>query len=110
MELSQVLAVVIAAAVAWFVWDGLKVREAANDALRAACTAEGLQFLDDTVALSSIWPARDDDGRVRLRRVYAFEYSDTGHNRRKGSVTLIGDAVLVLDIGVRGIASGMTLH
>ncbi len=52
--------------------------------MRAACRAQGLLFLDDTVALDRIRLARDGDGRMRLRRVYRFEYSDTGTNRRRG--------------------------
>jgi hypothetical protein len=34
-----------------------------------------------------------------LRRVYGFEYSDTGHERRTGTVTVSGDRVTALDIG-----------
>jgi hypothetical protein len=33
-----------------------------------------------------------------LRRTYAFEYSDTGDNRRSGSVTLLGDTVELLHV------------
>jgi len=54
-----------------------------------------LLFLDDTVGLESVWPARDDEGRLTLRRVYGFEYSDTGDNRRKATVTLVDDQVSV---------------
>jgi len=50
---------------------------------------------------------RNDEGRLKLRRVYGFEYSDTGHNRRKGSITMLGDAVLALYIGLR-VAPGDT--
>ena len=69
----------------WFLWDSLKAREAANAAIRPACRAEGLLFLDDTVALDRLRPERDDDGRMRLARVYRFEYSDNGTNRRRGT-------------------------
>src|SRR5207253_11062508 len=87
----------------WFLWDSLKVRERANAAMRTACREEGLLFLDDTVALQSVWPARDDDGHLTLRRIYEFEYSDTGHNRCKGNITMIADAVAALYIGPRPI-------
>lgn len=94
----------------WFVWDSLRAREAANSAIRAACTAEGLLFLDDTVALASLRAVRDADGRLRLRRVYGFEYSDTGNNRCKASVTLVGQAVGAIEIGVRSAPDAATLH
>lgn len=110
MTLTELLASLLLAAVAWLVWDGLKAREAANAAMRAACKAEALLFLDDTVALESMWPVGNDAGRLTLRRVYGFEYSDTGDNRRKGSVTLIGDRVWSIDIGSLSPRSGETMH
>jgi hypothetical protein len=72
------------------------VREA-----RAACADEDLQLLDDTVAIRSFRPARDDAGRLRLQRTYAFEYSDTGDNRRQGSVTLLGQDVVMVSLRAR---------
>jgi hypothetical protein len=100
MTLFDILGLLVLAAGGWFLWDSLRVREIANAAMRAACKAEGLLFLDDTVALRSLWPGRDKDGRLRLRRVYEFEFSDTGHNRRRGSVVMLGDIVSLVDIGV----------
>lgn len=95
-ELAGFLAVV---AGGWFLWDSLKAREAANVTLRAECRAQGLQFLDDTVALDRIRPARDDNGRVQLHRVYRFEYSETGNERRRGRIALAGATVESVDMG-----------
>jgi len=92
-EIAAILACVLAS---WLVWDTLKAREAANEAMRAACERSGYLFLDDTVSLVSVRPVRDDEGRVRLSRVYTFQYSDTGHNRRNGSITLRGSTVTAL--------------
>ncbi len=39
-----------------------------------------------------------------------FEYSDTGNNRRKGTVTLLGNDVHAVDVGVRQAPEGETLH
>jgi hypothetical protein len=104
LTLSQILGLLLVAGAGWFVWDSMKIREAANAAMRAACESRGMYFLDDTVALQSLKPVRNDDGRIVLRRVYAFEYSDTGHNRRKGSITLEADVVVALDVGLRLVA------
>ena len=49
---------------------------------------EVLPPVELTALLVSVRPVRDDEGRVRLSRVYTFQYSDTGHNRRNGSLTL----------------------
>ena len=110
MGVAEILVVLVVAAVGWFVWDSLEAREAANSAIRRACAAEGLLFLDDTVALDSVWPARDAEGRLQLRRAYGFEYSDTGNNRRKGTVTLLGNDVHAVDVGVRQAPESETLH
>ena len=99
MGVPEILGLFVLVAGGWFVWDSLRTREAANIAMRAACEAEGLLFLDDTVALRSVWPVRNEEGHVVLRRVYDFEYSDTGHNRRNGSITMVGGSVSVLNIG-----------
>ena len=47
---------------------------------------------------------------MTLRRVYAFEYSDTGNNRRPGSVALIGHRVIAVSIGARPVPWGRILH
>jgi hypothetical protein len=85
----------------WLWLDSLKARETAVSAAREACRADGLLLLDDTVAISSLKLARDEDGRIRLQRAYAFEYSDTGNNRLPGSVVLIGRRVVLFNVGVR---------
>jgi hypothetical protein len=90
MEFWDILGWMAAAGIGWLFWSSLKAREAANHAIRAACKRESFFFLDDTVGLRSIWPVRDDEGRMTLRRIYGFEYSDTGNNRRYGAVTMMG--------------------
>ena len=109
MDVLEILALLVVAAIGWLLWGNLKSRESANGAIRRACEANGLLFLNDTVGLDSIRPLRNADGRVVLRRVYGFEYSDTGHDRRKGSVTLIGDTVTELSLG-QPAPDGVTLH
>ncbi|MGE5170370.1 MAG: DUF3301 domain-containing protein [Rudaea sp.] len=107
LGLPEIAAVALVALAAWFVWDTLKARENANDAMRAACAARGLLFLDDTVSLRSVRAVRDEDGQLRLRRIYTFQYSDSGYDRRDGSLTLTAQRVtsLVLQDGVAPAAS-----
>jgi len=83
----------LALAGAWFWLDSLKCREIALAAGERACAAQGLQFLDWTVAQARLRPERDGGGRVRFRRVYRFEYSETGNDRLEGSVSLLGRRV-----------------
>jgi hypothetical protein len=69
--------------------------------VRKTCEAEGLQLLDETISLFNMKPARNDSGRLVLRRVFQFEFSDTGDNRRRGSVHVLGGKVVLLNVGLR---------
>jgi hypothetical protein len=89
----ELLGVVLLAGLAWLAMDNLRAREAAIDAARRACAGDGVQLLDDTVMLVSLRIARDGGSRAILRRVYQFEFSDTGNNRLAGAVTLAGSRV-----------------
>ena len=106
----EILAIVVVGAVAWLWLDSLRAREAAVFAAREACAAEGLMLLDDTVSISMVKPVRDEDGHVKLKRAYEFEFSDTGDNRRKGSVVLLGRRVVLFNVGLRGATLPTTLH
>lgn len=72
-------------------------------AAREACAAEGLMLLDDTVSITGVKPARDEEGRIRLQRSYEFEFSDTGNNRRKGSVVMLARRVVLFNVGLRSV-------
>ncbi|MCC6474012.1 MAG: DUF3301 domain-containing protein [Burkholderiales bacterium] len=95
----EIVTLLALAAAGWLWFDSLRSRERALAVAPRACEREGLQFLDDTVECISVRPARDQTGRLALRRVYRFEFSDTGDNRRAGHVVMLGDRVesLTLD-------------
>jgi hypothetical protein len=96
--MTELILLVFFLALAWLWWDSMQAREAAVAAARAACESEGLQFLDDTVGIASLKPARNADGRLLLQRAYDFEFSDTGDNRVKGGVVMLGRRVILLNI------------
>jgi hypothetical protein len=110
MPTLEIIGLLLLAAAVWLWLDSLKTREIGIRAGRAACAAEDLLFLDDTVAIESIRPVRDEDGRIKLRRVYNFEYSDTGDNRRKGNVMLLGHQVVMFHIETPLPRGDLTLH
>jgi hypothetical protein len=86
----ELLALAIALAGAWLWLDSLRAREHAIAAGRAACARYGVQLLDETVAFTRLRLARDDNGRLCLRRTYVFEFSETGDNRRQGAIVMLG--------------------
>ena len=97
----EILVLLTVVALAWLWHDSLGAREAAVKAAREACVAEGLMFLDETVVITSLKPARDNEGQLKLQRAYEFEYSDTGDNRIKGGIVMLGDRVVLLNEAVQ---------
>lgn len=110
MPVVEILSLLFFGAVVWLWLDSLKAREVAVQTARAACAAEALLLLDDTVAIANLKLRRDDDGHVKLQRAYDFEYSDTGNNRLTGSIVLLGHRVTLLNVGLRLPAEIRTLH
>jgi hypothetical protein len=79
--------------VGWYWYAGMQVREQAIAVGRRTCADAGLQFLDDSVALSRTRFARNGSGQLGFLRDYRFEFSDTGNNRLPGVIRMLGDRV-----------------
>jgi hypothetical protein len=77
----------------WLWFDSMRARERALEAAARACERDGLQLLDDTVECVSLRLARSNRGHVVLRRIYRFEFSDSGDSRRGGSIVMLGGRV-----------------
>jgi hypothetical protein len=89
--------------VGWFWYANMSAREVGLGAVRQLCDEEGVQLLDETIAIAHLRPRRDHTGRLCWMRVYQFEYSETGDNRRSGSVHLLGREVIFLTLGPRPV-------
>jgi hypothetical protein len=109
MPTFELVSLIVLGGAAWFWFDTLHARQIGIQAARQACATEQLQFLDDTVASSGLGFARNGNGQLVMKRVYAFEYSDTGDNRRRGNVVLLGHRVTVIHIGLRPVGTA-SLH
>jgi len=89
----EILLLGLFGAIAWYWYAGMLVREQAVAVGRRTCVDAGLQFLDESVALSRTRFARNGQGQLQFQRDYRFEFSDTGDNRRPGVVRMLGDRV-----------------
>jgi len=89
----EIAALIAIALTVWLWFDSMRARERAVRTGQAACARDSLQFLDETVECVRIRPARNAEGRFALRRTYRFEFSDTGNNRRSGSIVMVGPEV-----------------
>ncbi len=78
--------------------DSLRARERARKVSAEVCRRQGVQLLDDTVALSRLGLARDAGGRARLERRYVFEFSATGRSRARGTLVMLGQVVEVVHL------------
>ncbi len=78
--------------------NAMRAREIAVRACVKGCRERGVQLLDQTVALSRV--RLHSKGKLRLRRVYRFEFSEQGLERYSGHVTLIGRHVVEISLGL----------
>lgn len=89
-SVTQGLILLLFVASAWFWYDSMRARESALRVGHDVCARDGLQLLDDTVQCIKLRLTRNEEGRVQLQRTYRFEFSDTGLNRRDGSIVMRG--------------------
>lgn len=74
----------------WMVLDTASARDAARRYAARYCQELGVQFLDQTVALSSTRPVRRKGAPFWLLRRFRFEFSESGNDRFPGQVTVLG--------------------
>lgn len=97
--MDALIVIAAAGAVVWFWLDSARAREIATGIGRAACEREGVQFLDQTVALGRLGIARTAQG-LRFRRLFRFDYSDEGVGRHSGYLVLVGIRLEVVNLGI----------
>lgn len=93
----EIIGVAFVGGLFWLWFESTRIHEIAVKHARSQCHVNQVQFLDYTVSLAKLKPARDEDGRLTLKRTYTFEYSDTGNNRQPGSITMLGKVVQSLN-------------
>lgn len=77
----------------WFWLDSMKINETARRIGAKLCTKNNVQFLDETVHLSSIKPGKNTLGQYKLLRTYKFEFTNSEFHRYSGELTLAGHAL-----------------
>jgi hypothetical protein len=90
VTLSALIWLTLLAAIATFWWHSDFVKNEALRQARAHCDRLGLQLLDYSMVIKAIFPVRDAQGSVRLRRKYRFEFTSTGEARYQGMIVMSG--------------------
>lgn len=90
----NILYLLLLLAVGWYWLHSIRVLELARHAGRVACAKAEVQFLDDTVEGIKLELARNVYGHRCLRRIYRFEFTETGNSRIEGRVVMLGTQVV----------------
>lgn len=88
--MNSLLILLACGLIVWFWQDSLRTRERAVQAAAQACKEINAQLLDQTVSLESIKPARSKYGRMTFKRIYGFDFSVAGYERRRGRAFMVG--------------------
>ncbi len=99
---NLVVALAVIFLLVWFWQDSLRARGRAIGAARKMCSDVDVQWLDQTVALARLRPARRPGGGWTLRRWYRFEFSEDGVTRRVGHVVLEAGRVTGIEMDSQG--------
>ena len=87
---SVFIVLLILAALIYFWLDSMKSRENAIVAAHKACRDINVQLLDHTVSLKKLKPMRDRHGKFTFMRIYEFDFSVDGSERRQGRAVMHG--------------------
>lgn len=80
----------IGVTIVWFWYNSMQIRESATNICKATCRHYGVQLLDHTVALHRLGLRWQQPQGICLSRIYNFEISEDGTNRRMGSIIMCG--------------------
>ena len=81
-----------------YLWRSDQFKRRARDLAIAQCSELNLQLLDHSMVITGIWPMRNADGRLVLRRKYRFEFASIGDRRYQGELVLAGLQLLRIDL------------
>ena len=98
-ETMLCLILVLAALYGW--QNALRARDLARSLGHGICADAGVQLLDQSVTLSGFGFARNSEGRLRLRRNYAFEVSLDGADRHRGGLQMLDGRLLSWSLPTR---------
>ena len=99
MDFGSIVALVVGGSGVWLWLVNMRAREIASGIAVETCRQNRAQFLDATVALDKMRPARTSNGNLKFRRTYRFEYSVQDGERHPGYVTMLGTTLELLEMG-----------
>ncbi len=83
----------------WFWVDSLRTRERAVILAKRRCREQGFQLLDQSVSLQHLGLSWTRQG-VRIKRLYRFEFSESGTERLLGHIRFLGARPMDFSFGL----------
>lgn len=110
--MTEFVVLIILLGLGWLWLENQGVRDQAIAIAKDFCTKENVQFLDDAMAPVKISFKRNERGHLAIVRTYQFEFSDTGDNRLKGTIIMLGKKLETLHLQPYrlSVVSNQTLH
>ncbi|HBC57628.1 MAG TPA: DUF3301 domain-containing protein, partial [Gammaproteobacteria bacterium] len=62
------------------------------------CQKTNLQFLDESIWLTKIWPVMNPLGKLQILRCYDFEFTSSGEKRYRGHIIMRGKQMEKLEV------------
>jgi len=91
--MNTIIVLLIVVGLVYFWLDSIKSKENAMIYAASACRDINVQLLDQTVSLTALNLARNRQGRLAFQRIYRFDFSIYGNERREGRVMLKGHKI-----------------
>ncbi len=106
------MALLLLLGLGWLWLENQGVRDQAIAIAKDFCAKENVQFLDDAMAPVKLSLKRNERGHIAIARTYQFEFSDTGDNRLKGTIIMLGRKLETLHLQPYRltVVSNETLH
>jgi len=93
MYFTELLIIMCLTLVIWFWLDSMKINETARIVGAKLCRKNNVQFLDDTVHLTSMRFSKNKYGQIKLHRRYKFEFTNSEFHRYSGELVLAGHSL-----------------
>jgi len=89
IQLSDIVIILLLAAFIYSWWRNTSIREQALINVKKHCDSLDLQLLDQSVAGAG-WKPTWNQGQIKIKRTYKFEFSSSGVARYRGTITYLG--------------------
>jgi uncharacterized protein DUF3301 len=94
MYFTELLIIMALTLIIWFWLSSMKINETARVIGAKICRENNVQFLDETVHLSSMKLGKNNYGQIKLLRKYKFEFTNSEYHRYSGEIVLSGHVLL----------------